>query len=80
MPPVGRAVWTSPVDLHLARLMPPTQFATETILEALIDRLESALDLAVSGRVETEFPRIASLCRNAAALAEAGAIIRDPDA
>lgn len=80
MPPVGRAAWTSPVEPRLRRLMPPTQSATNAILEALTGRLESALDLAVSGDVETELPRIASLCRDAAALAEAGAIIRDPDA
>ena len=80
MPPVGRAVWTSPVEPRLGRLMPPTQSATEKILEALADRLEAALDLVASGGVETELPRIANLCRDAAALAEAGAIIRDPDA
>lgn len=80
MPPVGRAVWTSPVEPRLGRLMPPTQSSTNTILEALTDRLESALDLTVSGGAETELSRIASLCRDAVALAEAGAIMGDPDA
>lgn len=79
MPPVGRAVWTSPVEPRLGRLMPPTQSATNTILEALADKLEAALDMVASGGAETELPRIASLCRDAA-LAESGAIIRDPDA
>lgn len=60
--------------------MPSTQSATEKILEALANRLEAALDLVASGGVETELPRIVSLCREAAKLAEAGAIVRDPDA
>jgi len=60
--------------------MPPTRSATNAILEALTDRLEAALELVASGGAETELPRIASLCRDAAALAEAGAILVASDA
>lgn len=68
-----------PVDLSAeprpGRPMPTTQSATETILEALADKLEVALDLVASAGVEAEFERIASLCSAAATLAEAGAIL-----
>lgn len=60
--------------------MPPTQSAIAAILPALADKLEVALDLVASANAEHEFARIAGLCREAQALAEAGAINRDPDA
>lgn len=59
--------------------MPPTQPTTETIMEALAEKLVLALDLVAAANAEDDLARIAGLCRDAAVLAEAGAIGRDPN-
>ena len=46
--------------------------ATETLLIALTDELEAALEMSSHKDAETQFAEIAERCRKAAVLAEAG--------
>jgi hypothetical protein len=54
---------------------PETWTATETLLMALGEELDAALEMSASRRAEALFAEIADRCRRAAVLAEAGRLL-----